>query len=139
VRTRVVIYPHMRMDKSEVVENLSAGRLRQFFKGMADETRLRILSLLSRRGELCVCDLMRVLEMPQSTVSRHMAYLKNSGWVADRREGIWVHYSLAEPSDCVHEALLKCVRECFGRFARFEGDERKLESLVEEGECCRQA
>lgn len=69
----------------------NAARL---FKSLADETRLRILALLLAEEKLCVCDLMAALELPQSTVSRHLAQLKNAGWVDDRREGIWVYYSL---------------------------------------------
>ncbi len=56
----------------------------QMFKALGDETRLRILGLL-RYGELCVCDIVEVLELPQSTASRHLAYLKNSKWVTGTR------------------------------------------------------
>ena len=66
----------------------------RMFKALADETRLRILGLLLVKGELCVCDIMAALQLPQSTVSRHMAYLRNSGWVDDRREGLWVYYQV---------------------------------------------
>jgi ArsR family transcriptional regulator, arsenate/arsenite/antimonite-responsive transcriptional repressor len=69
----------------------------QLFKALSDETRLRILALLSG-GELCVCDLMAVLELPQSTVSRHLAYLRNAGLVEDRRQGVWMYYQLAAPA-----------------------------------------
>jgi len=64
------------------------------FKALSDETRLRILSLLSE-GELCVCDLMAVLELPQSTVSRHLATLRNAALVEDRRQEVWMYYRLA--------------------------------------------
>ena len=64
-------------------------------KALTDETRLRILALLGQ-GELCVCDLMAVLQLPQSTVSRHLALLKNAGWVIDRRQGLWMYYRLAD-------------------------------------------
>jgi len=64
-------------------------------KALTDETRLRILALLGH-GELCVCDLIAVLELPQSTVSRHLALLKNAGWVTDRRQGLWMYYHLAD-------------------------------------------
>lgn len=63
----------------------------QMFKGLGDETRLRIISLLSQ-GELCVCDLMEVLNLPQSTTSRHLSYLKNSGWITGTRSGKWMYY-----------------------------------------------
>jgi ArsR family transcriptional regulator len=80
----------------------TAARL---FKALADETRLRILALLSR-GELCVCDLMAVLDLPQSTVSRHLAYLRNAGWVEDRRQGVWMYYRLALSDSPLQRELL---------------------------------
>lgn len=64
------------------------------FKALSDPTRLRIAALLTH-GELCVCDLMAILKLPQSTISRHMSRLKSAGIVNDRRQGKWVHYSLA--------------------------------------------
>jgi ArsR family transcriptional regulator len=67
----------------------------QFFKALSEEPRLRILALLLG-GELCVCDLMAVLQLPQSTISRHLAYLRNTGWVEARRLGVWMYYRLAE-------------------------------------------
>jgi len=67
----------------------------QFFKALSEEPRLRILALLLN-GELCVCDLMAVLQLPQSTISRHLAYLRNTGWVKGRRRGVWMYYRLAE-------------------------------------------
>lgn len=69
----------------------------QQFKSLSDETRLRILALL-QGGELCVCDLMAVLELPQSTVSRHLATLRHAGLVEDRRQGVWMYYRLATPA-----------------------------------------
>lgn len=69
--------------------------LAKTFKGLADETRLRILALLLA-GELCVCEIMAALELPQSTVSRHLAYLRKSGWVVDRKQGVWAYYRLAD-------------------------------------------
>jgi ArsR family transcriptional regulator len=63
------------------------------FKALADETRLRILALLLD-GELCVCEIIAALELPQSTISRHLAYLRKRGWVLDRRQGTWMYYRL---------------------------------------------
>jgi ArsR family transcriptional regulator, arsenate/arsenite/antimonite-responsive transcriptional repressor len=67
----------------------------ELFKGLADPIRLRIAVLLLDQ-ELCVCDLMGVLQIPQSTVSRHMGRMKAAGLVTDRRSGKWVHYQLAD-------------------------------------------
>lgn len=67
--------------------------LAQIYKAFSEETRLRIVNLLGS-GELCVCDLMAVLQMPQSNVSRHLAYLRNAGWICGQRSGKWMHYYL---------------------------------------------
>lgn len=77
-------------------------QLAQTFKALSDETRLRILALLTQ-GELCVCDLMAVLKLPQSTVSRHLAYLRHTDIITDRREGVWMHYSLNRQLKIIHE------------------------------------
>ena len=72
------------------------------FKALADETRLRILLLLLD-GELCVCELIAALELPQSTVSRHLAYLKRTGWVRDRKQGVWMYYRLDDKVVLIRE------------------------------------
>ncbi len=71
--------------------------LAKHFKVLSDPTRLRLLSLLSL-GECCVCDLMQVLDLPQSTVSRHLATLRDAGWVHGKRQGQWMVYRLADPA-----------------------------------------
>lgn len=60
-------------------------------KGLSDPTRLRILNLL-KDGALCVCDIMEVIDAPQSTISRHLAYLRKTEWVETERKGKWMHY-----------------------------------------------
>ena len=62
-------------------------------KALSDETRLRILNLLYER-ELCVCDVMVILQISQAKASRHLIYLKTSGLVKDRKNAQWVNYSL---------------------------------------------
>jgi ArsR family transcriptional regulator len=69
--------------------------IHELFKGLADPIRLRIAVLLLDQ-ELCVCDLKAVLQVPQSTVSRHMGRMKAAGLVVDRRDGKWVHYQLTD-------------------------------------------
>ena len=63
------------------------------FKALGDPTRLRIVKLLEN-GELCVCQLIAVLGMGQSRISRHLAILKEAGLIVDDRKGKWVHYRL---------------------------------------------
>ncbi len=80
----------------------------QMFKALGDETRLRILGLLNH-GELCVCDIMDVLKLPQSTASRHLAYLKNSKLVCGTRRGKWMYYQLdaSIPNDSAHYLIIQ--------------------------------
>ena len=66
----------------------------QLFKNLADETRLGIVLLLKARGELCVCDLCTALVQSQPKISRHLAMLRESGLLLDRKQGKWVHYRL---------------------------------------------
>jgi len=81
------------------------------FKALSDETRIRLLKLLQQR-ELCVCELMQALNMTQSRVSRNLGILKDAGLVKDRRDGLWVHYSLNEDSFNIYaESLLKLLEE----------------------------
>lgn len=79
--------------ETDIVGAMMQETSRQF-KALSDETRLRIMALLLNAGELCVCDLTDTLQLPQSTVSRHLAYLRKSGLVRDRREGLWMYYSI---------------------------------------------
>jgi ArsR family transcriptional regulator len=98
------------------------------FKALADETRLRILVLLLD-GELCVCELIAALELPQSTISRHLAYLKNAGWLEDRRHGVWMYYRLNHQADQLRAALTRILdrqlsdtpelRQAFARLETF--------------------
>jgi len=85
-------------------------QLQEIFKALSDETRLRILKLLEER-EICVCELMQVLEMPQSTISRHMNVLRRAGLVKGRRNGKWVHYRLhAAEFNPYASAVLKLLK-----------------------------
>src|SRR5215469_5119120 len=85
----------------------------ELFKAVADPVRLRLLHLLAA-GEVCVCHLHEALDLPQSTVSRHLAYLRRRGLVVGRKEGLWVHYRLAKPTGELHRKLADCVGVCFG-------------------------
>jgi ArsR family transcriptional regulator len=67
---------------------------KRLFESLADESRRRILALLLTRGELCVCDLFGVLDLPQPKVSRHLSVLRESKLLVSRKQGTWVHYRL---------------------------------------------
>ena len=85
------------------------NQIEALFKGLADDTRLRILGLLLT-GEVCVCDIHEALKISQPKASRHLAYLRRLGLVETRREGIWIHYRLGTPADPVVAGISDAVR-----------------------------
>lgn len=94
----------------------------QLFKILADETRLSIVLLLSEMGELCVCDLCTALNQSQPKISRHLALLRESGLLLDRKQGKWVHYRLSPhiPSRAakIIEQTSRCEQENVQAIAR---------------------
>jgi len=104
--------------------------LEGIFKALADRTRLRILGLLAA-GEICVCDIHSSLGLPQPTVSRHLAYLKKSGLVESRKEGLWVHYRLATLKEPVIQAVLDSVEHALGHLKGPLSDRRRLATRVD--------
>jgi len=68
------------------------------FKAAADPTRVRILKILEG-GEMCVCQVIAILSLGQSTVSKHLCLLRAAGLIKDRRDRKWVHYALDRGSD----------------------------------------
>jgi ArsR family transcriptional regulator, arsenate/arsenite/antimonite-responsive transcriptional repressor len=79
-----------------------------FFKALADATRLRILGLLLT-GEVCVCHIHESLKIPQPKASRHLAYLRRAGLVDTRRDGLWIHYRMAQLPDPVLQMISLAV------------------------------
>ena len=67
----------------------------QLFKNLSDETRLSLVLLLREKGELCFCELVSILKETQPKISRHLALLRESGLLIDRRDGKWIHYRLS--------------------------------------------
>jgi ArsR family transcriptional regulator len=82
----------------------------RLFEACADPVRLRLLSLL-RDGEVCVCHLHDALELPQSTVSRHLSYLRKRKLVTGRKQGLWVYYRLTKPVDELHRLLIRWIKK----------------------------
>src|SRR6185369_7910269 len=97
----------------------------RMFRAFSDRTRLRILHLL-RDGELCVCDLVETIGVPQPKVSRHLAYLRRAGLVLARKEGLWSYYKLAPARNQFHQKLLDCLTCCFGTVPELAKDAAAL-------------
>lgn len=103
----------------------------KLFKALADETRLRILNLLCRR-ELCVCQIVEVLGVGQSKASRHLAHLRQAGLVTDRREGLWMYYSLSALSGELQRQVVEWLKQAGDEIPMATAD---LEALANLGEC----
>jgi ArsR family transcriptional regulator len=102
------------------------------FKALADATRLRILGLLLS-GEVCVCDIHESLKIPQPKASRHLAYLRKSGLVETRREGLWIHYRLGTLTDPVMAAIVDAVRHALSHVDTVHRDGERLQKRTG---CC---
>lgn len=106
----------------------------QLFKALAEPVRLRILTLLLE-GERCVCELMAVLDLPQSTISRHLAYMKNAGWVDGERRGVWMYYRLTENKDKFRQGLRQVLAKHLPRTEVGAADLLRLQSYLRENKC----
>ena len=104
--------------------------LAPLFAALADRTRLRLLNLIAGR-EVCVCYLVEVLRLGQPKISRHLAYLRNAGVVAARREGKWMHYRLERSEDPATISVLDAVFESFKLDREMQSDLSRLTRV-----CC---
>jgi len=100
--------------------------LETVFKALADSTRLRILALLTT-GEVCVCNVHETLRISQPKASRHLAYLRKAGLVDTRRDGLWIHYRLAQRSDQVTAAVASAVRQLLTNSSDVRRDVERLQ------------
>ena len=106
----IFVYTHIRMTVpvADPVAPLTVA-----LKALSEDTRVRIVGRLAG-GERCVCHLEASLQLPQPTVSRHLAVLRSAGLVVPRRAGSWVYYSLAAPSDAGVARVIAAVIEAVG-------------------------
>jgi ArsR family transcriptional regulator, arsenate/arsenite/antimonite-responsive transcriptional repressor len=104
--------------------------LQLLFQALADRTRLRLLNLMGE-DEVCVCFLVEALKLSQPKISRHLAYLRRAGIVVARRDGKWMHYRLALPSDAHVVGVLAAVRGWLAADPEIQSDRSRLVRL-----CC---
>lgn len=100
--------------------------LEETFKALADTTRLRILALLGN-NEVCVCHIHDTLGLPQPTVSRHLAYLRRSGLVAARRDGVWMHYRVSTSLDPAVQAVVGAAVQALTRVPTISKDREQFD------------
>jgi len=108
-------------------------KLLQIYRCFCDETRLRILHLLTR-GPLCVCHFQDILKVPQVAVSKHLAYLRANGLVVAQRHEQWMIYRLPEKAPAELDRQLRCLQDCVQTHPVFREDLKRLKKL--KPECC---
>jgi ArsR family transcriptional regulator len=113
---------------------LNVRPVSRLFKALGDETRLRIVALLSH-GELCVCHVQEALGLSQPNVSRQLAILRSAGIVEDRREGNWVYYRLLTQDDEDCERQLKALVQALAQRDLLRRDVEKLIKIRGPGAC----
>jgi ArsR family transcriptional regulator, arsenate/arsenite/antimonite-responsive transcriptional repressor len=111
------------------------NELTTVFKALSDEARLRILNLLFRTGELCVCDIETTTGFTQTKVSRHLSYLRQAGLLDHRQQGLWMLYRIAEPRNEEHRQLLHCLRAILQSNRVAIRDAQELQRSIQKG-CC---
>jgi len=119
---------------SSAAKQLDVRPASRLFRALGDETRLRVVALLSH-GELCVCHLQEALELSQPHVSRHLAVLRAAGVVAHRRERSWVYYRLARQPSAECERHLRDIVRSFARRELLRRDVERLLATRGPGAC----
>jgi ArsR family transcriptional regulator, arsenate/arsenite/antimonite-responsive transcriptional repressor len=99
--------------------------LERFFQALGDNTRLRLLNLMGDQ-EICVCYFVEILDQPQPKISRHLAYLRNAGIVAARRDGKWMHYHIVMPPNEGAEKVLLHVLQWLKEEKAMQADRARL-------------
>lgn len=100
----------------------------QIYQCFCDVTRLRMIYLLTQ-GPLCVCHFQDILDIPQTKVSQHLAYLRKKGMVEVTRHGTWMIYRLPPNPPSELDANLKCLQDCAQTDERFRADLKNLEKV----------
>lgn len=107
----------------------------ELFSLLSDDTRLRCLILLQKEGELCVCEIIQIIDSIQPKVSRHLALMRNSGLVSDERRGQWVYYSLSSSLPNWAKRIIESTLENLIKEEPYHSDIQKMRSLKKENIC----
>lgn len=104
-------------------------QIQYILEGLAEITRLRILNLILQFKQVCVVDLQNTLNFSQPKLSRHLIYLKNHGWLQDRRRGAFVFYHLKDPLPPAGQTLLPILQNLFDLDPQFALDRQNFLKL----------
>lgn len=107
---------------------MNSSELANLFKALSEPVRVRLMALLMAKGELCVCELVSALELSQSVVSRHLAYLRNNKLVTTRREGIWIYYQINAADRAIFAPLLTMIKQATENSSQLIHDLERLQT-----------
>ena len=111
-------------------------KLEKIFKALGDRNRIRILKMLEVKP-MCVCEITDILEIAQSSVSRHLGILREAGFLMADKDGLWVDYSLAAGKDDVIATILIGLRRWGNSDFQLNTDREKALSIDREIICAR--
>ena len=99
------------------------------FKALSDPNRLRILMMLKTKP-LCVCEISAILQLANSTVSKHLSILRQAGFIVDEKDGRWVNYRLATAQESPEAiSLLPQIATWLGDENLIQSDQTKLVTI----------
>jgi ArsR family transcriptional regulator len=130
-------YPHIKICISNTVEDMMKSE--NYYKCLANATRLRCLMLLLAREELCVCDIVDALGVSQPMISRHLAQLRACDLVSDQRKGQWMYYRLHKALPSWQHKVLATTQDGLQAQAPYTDDLLRLEAIERQkqaGDCC---
>jgi ArsR family transcriptional regulator len=108
----------------------------QFFKLLADETRMRCLLLIAREQRLCVCELTHALDESQPKISRHLAQLRQSGVLNDERQGQWVYYKVSDQLPGWLNKIIDGLKHSNCLQQQYSVDTQRLRDMTDRPSCC---
>lgn len=123
--------PHTEPTTVEAVPSPTA-----LFHALSDDTRLRAVVLMGAEGELCVCELTCALGVSQPKASRHLAVLRKTGLVADRRDRVWIYYRLSENAPRWARQTLDAVIHGNAHKSPFLEDRQRLARMPDRPDRC---
>jgi ArsR family transcriptional regulator, arsenate/arsenite/antimonite-responsive transcriptional repressor len=109
-----------------VKRRAAIDELENVYKALGEKTRLRILALLGN-NEVCVCHMHDSLGLPQPTVSRHLAYLRKSGLVETRRDGVWMHYQVSRSLSPLVQAIVRAAVDALQQVPAANQDRKQFQ------------
>jgi len=131
LKTKFMKYKYYRTSKENRVQ------LSKVFRVLGDDTRLRILSLLTKES-LCVCQISETLKISQPSASKHLSRLCSAGIIACRRISQWCFYSFSDSFKTQYQSLHTFLLQSFLHDELYTGDKRALNLIIESNLCCRE-